>query len=57
MAHAPTETANIWASAAAGLGDAPWKTAPSTHLYGVASHMVFGTVTEGVRRLLRGWMK
>ena len=42
---------------AVGLGDAPWKTAPSTHLYSVASHMVFGTVTEGVRRLLRGWMR
>ena len=41
---------------AVGLGEAPWKTAPSTHLYSVASHMVFGTVTEGVRRLLRGWM-
>ncbi len=42
---------------AVGLGAAPWKTAPSTHLYSVASHVVFGTVTEGVRRLLRGWMK
>jgi len=42
---------------AVGLGEAPWKTAPSTHLYSVASHMVFGTVTEGVRRLLRGWMR
>ena len=42
---------------AVGLGDAPWKTAPSTHLYSVASHIVFGTVTEGVRRLLRGWMR
>ena len=42
---------------AAGLGDAPWKTAPSTHLYSVASHIVFGTVTEGVRRVLRGWMR
>ena len=42
---------------AAGLGDAPWKTPPSTHLYSVASHIVFGTVTEGVRRVLRGWMR
>ena len=42
---------------AAGLGDAPWKTPPSTHLYSVASHIVFGTVTEGVRRVLREWMR
>jgi uncharacterized membrane protein YagU involved in acid resistance len=42
---------------AAGLGEAPWKTPPTTHLYGAASHVVFGTVTEGVRRLLRGWLK
>jgi hypothetical protein len=42
---------------AVGLGDAPWKTSPTTHLYGAASHVVFGTVTEAVRRLLRGWMK
>jgi uncharacterized membrane protein YagU involved in acid resistance len=39
---------------AVSLGDAPWNAAPSTHLYSVASHLVFGTVTEGVRRLLRG---
>ena len=42
---------------AAGLGDAPWNTAPTTHLYSAASHIVFGTVTDGVRRLLRGWLK
>jgi uncharacterized membrane protein YagU involved in acid resistance len=42
---------------AAGLGDAPWKTSPTTHLYSATSHIVFGTVTEGVRRLLLGWLK
>lgn len=42
---------------AAGLGEAPWNTAPTTHLYSAASHIVFGTVTEGVRRLLLGWLK
>lgn len=38
---------------AAGLGDAPWKAKPETHLYALASHLVFGTATEGTRRLLR----
>ncbi|WP_380782156.1 DUF1440 domain-containing protein [Sphingomonas sp. R86520] len=42
---------------AAGLGEAPWNTAPTTHLYSAASHIVFGTVTEGVRRFLLGWLK
>ncbi len=35
---------------AVGLGTAPWQTPLSTHAYGVASHLVFGTVTELVRR-------
>ncbi|WP_287978000.1 DUF1440 domain-containing protein [Sphingomonas sp.] len=35
---------------AAGLGDAPWRSPLSSHAYGVASHLVFGTVTEMVRR-------
>ncbi|GAA4033741.1 hypothetical protein GCM10022281_12080 [Sphingomonas rosea] len=38
---------------AAGLGDAPWKAKPETHLYALASHLVFGTATEGTRRLVR----
>lgn len=37
---------------AAGLGDAPWKADLSTHVYTLASHLVFGTTTEGVRRLV-----
>lgn len=35
---------------AVGLGEAPWKTPASTHLYGIASHLVFGAIAEGVRR-------
>lgn len=35
---------------AVGLSDAPWRSPASTHLYGVASHLVFGIVVEGVRR-------
>ena len=35
---------------AAGLSEAPWKTPASTHLYGLASHLIFGAVAEGVRR-------
>jgi putative membrane protein len=38
---------------AAGLGQAPWKASASTHLYTLASHLVFGTATEGTRRLVR----
>lgn len=38
---------------AAGLGDAPWKADAATHLYTLASHLVFGTATEGTRRLVR----
>ena len=39
---------------AAGLGPAPWSTPLSTHAYGIASHLVFGTVLEGVRGVLAG---
>lgn len=35
---------------AVGLSDAPWRSPASTHLYAVASHLVFGIVVEGVRR-------
>ena len=38
---------------AAGLGEAPWNTRASTHLYAVASHLVFGSVAEAARRLVR----
>lgn len=34
---------------ALGLADAPWKTPASGHLYSLASHLVFGSVTELVR--------
>jgi putative membrane protein len=37
---------------AAGLGDAPWKADMGTHLYTLASHLVFGTTTEVVRRVI-----
>ena len=58
-AFAATTTALLDEAAvpAVGLGDAPWNTAPTTHLYSAASHIVFGTVTEGVRRLLLRWLK
>ena len=35
---------------AVGLGDAPWKAPLSTTLYGYASHLVFGGISEIVRR-------
>jgi len=38
---------------AAGLGQVPWDTPASTHLYTLASHLVFGTAAEGMRRLVR----
>lgn len=38
---------------AVGLGDAPWNTSPSTHLYTGASHAVFGASAEVTRRLVR----
>lgn len=36
------------------LGPAPDDTPAETHVYGVASHLVFGVVLEGVRWLLGG---
>jgi putative membrane protein len=39
---------------AAGLSPAPDETPASQHLYGVASHLVFGVVLEGVRALIAG---
>lgn len=38
---------------ALGLTDAPWRTGAGTHLHGYASHIVFGGVTELVRRQVR----
>lgn len=33
-----------------GLGQAPWKAGPASNLYSYASHLVFGSTTELVRR-------
>lgn len=38
---------------AVGLGDPPWRASPATTLYSYASHLVFGGVTELVRRQVR----
>lgn len=38
---------------AAGLGEAPWEAPASTHLYSLISHLIYGTVAEGTRRLTR----
>ena len=38
---------------AAGLAPSPAETPPATHLYTLASHLVFGTVAEATRRLTR----
>lgn len=38
---------------AAGLGTPPWKTSASTHLYTLASHLVFGATAEFTRRQVR----
>lgn len=38
---------------AAGLSGPPSETPPVTHAYALASHLVFGSVSEGVRRGLR----
>ena len=37
----------------AGLSEAPSEYPAATHAYSAASHLVFGTVSEGVRRVLR----
>jgi uncharacterized membrane protein YagU involved in acid resistance len=36
------------------LGPAPNEAPAETHIYGAASHLVFGIVLEGVRRLIAG---
>jgi len=36
-----------------GLGKQPAETPPSTHAYGLASHLVYGLTLEGVRRVVR----
>jgi len=38
---------------AAGLSDAPWKADAATHLYALASHLVFGVVAELTRAQVR----
>ncbi|HEX8570119.1 MAG TPA: DUF1440 domain-containing protein [Caulobacteraceae bacterium] len=38
---------------ALGLGPGPLETPPSTHLYGLSSHVVFGWALEAVRRFVR----
>lgn len=38
---------------AAGLGEAPWDASASTHLYSMVSHLIYGMVAEGTRRLTR----
>lgn len=38
---------------ALGLSEPPWQHPPSTHVYGLASHLVYGLTTELVRRAVR----
>ena len=38
---------------ALGLSDPPWTSTPSTHVYALASHLVYGLVTEITRRGVR----
>ena len=42
---------------ALGLGQAPWKAGLASNLYGYASHLVFGTTTELVRRHVAGTLR
>jgi putative membrane protein len=37
---------------ALGLAGPPWRSPPSTHLYSLASHLVFGAALEAARRAL-----
>jgi putative membrane protein len=39
---------------AAGLGPSPQESSLATHAYGMASHLVYGWVLEGVRALIAG---
>lgn len=41
---------------ASGLAGPPWEHPPSTHLYGLAAHLVYGLTLEGVRRALRSFL-
>lgn len=51
--------ASVWMAAdnaivpALGLGSSPTKTPASTHIYALASHLVYGVATEAVRRAVR----
>jgi len=38
---------------ALGLSDAPWEHPPSTHLYALTSHLVYGVTAEIIRRAVR----
>ena len=38
---------------ALGLGPSPLETPPSTHMYGLSSHVVFGWALEAARRFIR----
>jgi len=42
---------------AVGLGEAPWKSDVTTHLYGLASHLVFGLVAELTRAQVRATLE
>lgn len=51
--------ASVWLAAdnaivpALGFAKPPTRTPPSTHIYALASHLVYGFVTEAVRRAIR----
>ena len=42
---------------ATGLGEAPWKSDATTHLYALASHLVFGVVAELTRSQVRATLE
>jgi len=42
---------------AVGLGEAPWKSDVTTHLYGLASHLVFGLAAELTRAQVRATLE
>lgn len=51
---------SVWLAAdnaivpALGLSKSPTQTSPATHIYALASHLVYGFITEAVRRAVRG---
>lgn len=42
---------------AVGLGEAPWRSGATTHLYSYASHLVFGATAELARRQVAATLK